>query len=255
MCGIIRQENDDWVNLTVSEGFEGENARAEKDRRHMLDFLQDMYSEYPIQTFYRHTYPLIGYSASQVTGERHNPQLIFPIPTVDFLGNEKDWTVDYNEHLNKEPLPGWERGIVNRVIGSNEILYIPMFDMKGIFYDSPSQLQQAFNGVVPGYALTQAKVYFTGNSYHVYLPIVMTQKEWHDTLYSLLANVDHPSLSFGVDLRWVGHTLQQGFTAIRISNFNPAVKPVKPYLVYENGKGLGNNPAMEAFRAASDLPF
>lgn len=249
-------------NITEPTTFIGEAKfynppKSDPEKKYMLNFLEDLIYDSPketgglVQTIYRHSYPLVGYRST--TEEDHNPQLIFPIPIIDALKNDLDWSDEYEKFRTAVPLPGWERGIVNRVIADNKVMYIPMFDMSGIFYDSIQQLNEAFGTVLSSRGFDSvAHVYYTGKSYHVYVPRLVSQTEWTNMLHELLVGSNFNG-DFKPDVKWIGHALIQGFTAIRISNHNPGVKPTIPYLVFANGKSLNNNP----YRYVPDehLPF
>jgi hypothetical protein len=202
----------------------------------MLDFLKDLAAKLPDigLTFHMHYYPVSSnYISSEVTDFTHNPQLLVPLPTNSIFDEDKnvDWPIRYME-MFYPPAPGWELGVANKVIYNKKVQFIPMFDMKGTFYNQREQLRRAFGPLFVELGLDKdAQVFFSGKSYHVYSPRLVDAETWKSLLIDSLLKTDLTE-GFGVDTRWVGNALREGFTAIRVTNFT-LNKPVIPYRVYD----------------------
>jgi hypothetical protein len=217
----------------------------------MIDFLNKLEETHPFEVLHVHSYPIVGYGGTTGFEDGHNPQLLMPIAVVNPIDDDavdwksRDWNTQYKEFVRNAPLPGWERGVTNLVVFNKKRGFVPMFDMTGQFYNSKEQLRRAFGTMFAekGY-LDKAYVFATGRSFHVYVPDIVSATEWNDLLIDSLMNVD-PNESFHVDRRWVGHSLKEGFTAIRVSNFSK--QTVVPYAVF--GPGIESKPI------EPELPF
>lgn len=116
--------------------------------------------------------------------------------------------------IAQELKEGEELAINSRVFIDKVTRYIPIcdFSFKNIGQAKPylDKMQE--------YLKTDLYVYSSGRSHHMYAPKLLTLREWSKFCgYLLLLN--SPELPFNiVDSRWVGHSLEQGFGALRLTS-------------------------------------
>lgn len=93
--------------------------------------------------------------------------------------------------------------------------HMPLIDFSASsddhLFEKMSHLQETFNYDI--------YLFKTGRSYHAYLDALMTEREWKRFLGHLLL-LNNINENF-VDSRWVGHSLIQGFSALRLSCNTP----------------------------------
>ena len=93
--------------------------------------------------------------------------------------------------------------------------HIPMVDFQGIYQENKFKpLVQNLLKRVKG----NAYIFDSGRSSHGYMLSLLTEEEWYFYLgLLLLSNPFSSSEPQIVDSRWVGHSLKQGFSALRWS--------------------------------------
>lgn len=110
---------------------------------------------------------------------------------------------------------GWELALNSEVIDPrNRRFHIPMIDFYGRRTDF--MLSPYFRAMVGHRFHSMMNIFDSGRSYHAYAPILMSNKEWLAFMGALLLLTlpDSPPV---VDVRWVGHRLIGGYSALRWS--------------------------------------
>jgi len=121
-----------------------------------------------------------------------------------------------------------ELALHSRVVQKDRILHIPMVDFAQV--DSLKALllkTQAVRQSVP----VDITLYDSGQSMHGYFFCLIEEKDWYKYLGRLLlCNSPFGSPDQLVDSRWVGHSLEHGFSALRWT-CNSAIYQSLPQLV------------------------
>lgn len=73
----------------------------------------------------------------------------------------------------------------------------------------------------------------SGNSFHAYMGKLLDEKEWTAYLGELLLQTPpaHEGEAMPIDVRWIGHSLIRGYTALRCSCRTTAYRQLPRYLV------------------------
>ena len=152
-----------------------------------------------------------------------------------------------------------EMGLSNRFHcnEAKEHLYQVFFDMKGIDYGDYRNIEKFVDFVLEEhytYDLTTSKrnikheiyVLASGQSYHIVANIFLTRGEWkrmmHRSLYAPMGRVE-------VDSRWVGRSLEKGYSILRMTANNKSCYHFTPYLVHTL------NEQEEPEKKYDDFPF
>jgi hypothetical protein len=130
----------------------------------------------------------------------------------------KDLELQINNLAPKEELA------IHSIIIKDQIRYhIPFIDFAepsdSEIFDSISKLQEIYN----------SKVYLfkTGRSFHAYFDCLLTDHYWKKFLgHLLLLNVHSSSIT---DTRWIGHSIIQGFSSLRLSCNTEAYLSIPKY--------------------------
>lgn len=110
---------------------------------------------------------------------------------------------------------GWELALNSEVIDPrNRRSHIPMIDFYGRRTDF--LLSPYFRSMVGSRFHDSMRVFDSGRSYHAYSSSLMSNKEWISFMGALLLLAPPKSESI-VDVRWVGHRLIGGYSALRWS--------------------------------------
>lgn len=117
---------------------------------------------------------------------------------------------------------GEEFAFHSRVLIDSEIKHIPLIDYS---FKTFGSYKKQFSDIK---SITNSNVYLfdTGRSYHGYLNILLSEKLWYEYLGKLLLiNPAFRNKEF-IDSRWIGHSLEQQFSSLRLShNTNYYLKP------------------------------
>lgn len=118
--------------------------------------------------------------------------------------------------LNKVEYKKYELAFHSKIIINNELYHIPLIDFaintsisKNTLRKFLINLQDKFNHDI--------YIFKTGHSFHGYVDALLNTDEWKHFLGSLLL-LNSPGLSNIIDARWVAHSLENDFSALRISN-------------------------------------
>jgi len=65
--------------------------------------------------------------------------------------------------------------------------------------------------------LSKVSLYDSGNSYHVWYHTVVSARAWKEFMHRLLLVNDQNNSM--IDTRWVGNSLRQGYSLLRLTNF------------------------------------
>jgi len=122
----------------------------------------------------------------------------------------QSWLQNELDNLSNGEELAWH----SKVLCSGKTFHIPMADFMGQLDHNSiariSALLHAFDG--------KLFVYDSGRSLHVYVGSLIDANEWHSYLGTvLLLNPSGTSVEHIVDCRWVGHSLENGFSALRWS--------------------------------------
>lgn len=129
--------------------------------------------------------------------------------TGDNVGER--WLEDQVEQLSDEQ----ELAMHSRIIWKSEVFHLPMIDFINIhtFEDIAPRIE-----TVNEFLDESIYVYNSGNSFHGYYFCLINDKRWHEFLGKcLLRNSPRMSPSQIIDPRWIGHSLEHGFSALRWS--------------------------------------
>jgi len=110
---------------------------------------------------------------------------------------------------------GWELALNSEVIDPrNRRSHIPMID----FYSRRTDflLSPYFRSMVGSRFHDSMRIFDSGRSYHAYSSSLMSNKEWVSFMGALLLLAPPESESI-VDVRWIGHRLIGGYSALRWS--------------------------------------
>ena len=128
-----------------------------------------------------------------------------------------------------------ELALHSKVVHNDRIYHIPMVDFAHV--ESPEIM------IVKTLAVRQSlpvdiKLYDSGQSMHGYFFCLIDEKDWYTYLGRLLlCNPPFDSKEQLVDSRWVGHSLEHGFSALRWS-CNSAIYQSLPQLVDVDSSGI-----------------
>jgi len=127
------------------------------------------------------------------------------------------------EHNINNLLPREELAIHSVVIKNNIRYHIPFIDFSyptdEDIFNSMSKLQEEYNFTI--------YLFKSGRSYHAYFDGLLTDYHWKKFLgHLLLLNTTKSSV---VDSRWVGHSIIQGFSSLRLSCNTPLYKGYPEY--------------------------
>lgn len=115
--------------------------------------------------------------------------------------------------------PSEELAWHSRVHSPDGVFHIPMVDFVGRMHQEEIGLRLAELGERVG---TCPYVYDSGRSRHAYFGTLLDEAQWHSFLGSvLLLNPSGTSAQHIVDCRWVGHSLEHGYSALRWSCNSP----------------------------------
>lgn len=150
--------------------------------------------------------------------------------TGDKIGER--WLEDQVEQLNGEQ----ELAMHSKIIWKSVVFHIPMIDFINIhtFEDIAPRIE-----TVNEFLEENISVYNSGNSFHGYYFCLINDKRWHEFLGKcLLSNSPRVSPSQIIDPRWIGHSLEHGFSALRWSKNTNRHRSI-PYLIHakESAKG------------------
>jgi len=110
---------------------------------------------------------------------------------------------------------GWELALNSEVTDPrNRRFHIPMIDFHGRQTDF--LLSPYFRSMVGSRFHGSMRIYDSGRSFHAYSSILMSNKEWLGFMGALLL-LTQPEGPPIVDVRWVGHRLIGGYSALRWS--------------------------------------
>ena len=111
------------------------------------------------------------------------------------------------EQIERLPI-GFELALQSNVFLSDVTYQIPMID----FATDNEKEVWAFSKNIDSYFWC----FHTGRSFHGYCAELVTHQTWLDFLGGLLLAPRHNQAE-AIDVRWVGHALQRGFSALRWS--------------------------------------
>ena len=145
---------------------------------------------------------------------------VFHIKANDIING---WIDDQIDILSE----GQELAFHSRVrINENEqtIYHLPMID----FINTKSETKIT-DSILPinKFLNTDLFLYESGNSYHGYYFLLLTESDWHKFLGKiLLCNPPSRINDDVVDSRWIGHSLEHGYSALRWSKKTEKYKMV-----------------------------
>lgn len=110
---------------------------------------------------------------------------------------------------------GEEVAVHSKVFTAGEVRYLPKVDFAFKNLDNNAE---AICKKISKQLNAPLYLFNSGNSYHGYIINLLGINEWHKFLGSLLLLNPRNKPFEIVDSRWVGHSLENGFSALRISN-------------------------------------
>jgi hypothetical protein len=113
-------------------------------------------------------------------------------------------------------LKGQELALHSRIYDNDKIYHIPMID----FINTTSE-EEALEKVRHISKILRSDIYLfkSGNSLHGYYFCLIDENQWHKYLGSLLLCNPPPNAGEEIiDSRWIGHSLEHGFSALRWSH-------------------------------------
>jgi hypothetical protein len=129
-----------------------------------------------------------------------------------------------------DALTGQEELALNsRYRVNGRILHIPMIDfVAGNLQDLQFEKIEKFACRLRASCIVAS----SGNSYHAYFSALLDESEWRAYLGELLLQTPpvYEGSPMPIDVRWVGHSLINGFSALRCSRRTPRYKHT-PYLI------------------------
>jgi|GEM_PF-3118628 len=120
-----------------------------------------------------------------------------------------------------------EEMAIHSLVESNGNKYhIPQVDFSiptnSDIFESMSKLQNDFNFDV--------YIFKSGRSYHAYFDGLLNEEDWKKFLGKLIL-LNKPQMNIDIiDIRWVGHSLTNGFSALRLSKNTPLYLSYPEYL-------------------------
>lgn len=183
---------------------------------------------------------------------QHHPELILEFSRYVHLGSGRTlsretfhieasnlddaWLADEIRGLTK----GQELAQHSRVVYKDRIHHIPMVDFAEAESTELLLLKmQAVRQSLP----VDISLYSSGRSMHGYFFCLIDEKDWYEYLGRLLlCNAPFGSNRQIIDSRWVGHSLEHGFSALRWS-CNSAMYQSLPQLVEVHSSGLHDRDA------------
>ncbi len=130
----------------------------------------------------------------------------------------------------KDKIKGADIAIHNVVRVGRTQRFIPMIDLSISVFDDINLSKVSKLIDVPFY------VYSSGRSYHVYFMTLLKHSEWIKFLGKCLLMNDRNTPFEIVDSRWIGHSLEKNYSALRITA-NNAQYLKKPELVMIGNEG------------------
>jgi len=139
---------------------------------------------------------------------------------------DTEWLANQLENLSREQ----ELALHSKVLQQGQTYHIPMVDFvqsksTEILVDKMRPVSQLLS--------TDIALYDSGQSMHGYYFCLISEKEWYEYLGKLLLCNDPLADEQVVDSRWVGHSLEHGFSALRWS-CNSGIYSGLPQLVHVN---------------------
>lgn len=128
-------------------------------------------------------------------------------------------------HLNASLRPGREIAFHSRVFVRSEhkksvARHIPLVDFK-----TPDRevAERSANALVQEQQATDAALFASGRSFHLYIGVLLSRGEWVRFMGRLLLLNPREGPQV-IDTRWIGHRLMSGFGALRWSANTPPYK-------------------------------
>lgn len=137
----------------------------------------------------------------------------------------EEWLTDQLLNL----LEGQELALHSRVRYNGNIYHIPMIDFINVL--SIGVVTPKLQDVSTKHSLGSIKLYSSGKSLHGYYLRFISDTKWREYLGSLL--LCNPPTKYNeeiIDARWIGHSLEHGFSALRWS-LNTSIYKSMPKLV------------------------
>jgi hypothetical protein len=106
-----------------------------------------------------------------------------------------------------------ELAINSRIFIDKKIRYIPLCDFSFHYYNQ----MKSYIYDLSNYLNANIYIYNSGRSHHMYCLKVLTLREWSKYCGHLLLLNPPDKPFYVVDSRWVGHSLEQGFGALRLT--------------------------------------
>ena len=172
----------------------------------------------PINALFGQSHPLTTILAIQAANHLLSPEFEYSvyvpgppgttlertINTIPGKDIEDTWLKEVIESLDENEEVAWH----SRVYVNGEIYHIPMIDFSVQFI--------AREEILPRIDDVKAILYNSGRSIHAYYPTLLTDEKWHKFLGQvLLLNPSGSDTGHIVDCRWIGHSLEHGFSALR----------------------------------------
>lgn len=133
------------------------------------------------------------------------------------------------QSAEKELKPNEELAIHSKVVIDNQTFHLPFIDFKvpnlnnngehGIAYQNIRKKLKHLTEETELFSDSGTYIINSGSSYHGFFDALLTKEQWIQFIAALLLEhntVDHPIEV--VDVRWVGHSLENGFSSLRITN-------------------------------------
>jgi len=138
---------------------------------------------------------------------------------------DEDWLIDQMMNLNSEQ----EFAVHSRVIWKSKIYHMPMIDFTNTHMreDVAPRIR-----MVNEFLSEDIWIYDSGNSFHGYYFCLISERRWYEFLGKcLLCNSPREQPNQIVDPRWIGHSLEHGFSALRWSKNTNRHRSI-PHLVH-----------------------
>jgi hypothetical protein len=122
--------------------------------------------------------------------------------------------------------PDWELAFNSLFTYNHTRYHIPLIDflteeIEDISINRLKEIKDSFGGSI--------LIFKTGRSFHGYHDIVLTEKKWQRYLGALLLLNRHEYDRELTDTRWIGHSLVQGYSSLRISHKTSAYYQIPEY--------------------------